>query len=30
MNEFQDTKNQETILDLIDNYIDVVDAVSAP
>jgi hypothetical protein len=29
MNEFQDTKNQETILDLIDNYIDVVDAVSA-
>lgn len=29
MNEFQDTKNRETILDLIDNYIDVVDAVSA-
>lgn len=29
MNEFQGTKNQETILDLIDNYIDVVDAVSA-
>ena len=29
MNEFQDTKNQEMILDLIDNYIDVVDAVSA-
>ena len=29
MNEFQDTKNQETILDLIDNYLDVVDAVSA-
>ena len=29
MNEFQDTKNQETILDLIDNYIDVVDAASA-
>lgn len=29
MNEFQSTKNQETILDLIDNYIDVVDAVSA-
>ena len=29
MNEFQDTKNQETILDLIYNYIDVVDAVSA-
>lgn len=29
MNEFQDTKNQETILNLIDNYIDVVDAVSA-
>ena len=29
MNEFQDTKNQKTILDLIDNYIDVVDAVSA-
>lgn len=29
MNEFQGTKNQEMILDLIDNYIDVVDAVSA-
>ena len=29
MNEFQDTKNREMILDLIDNYIDVVDAVSA-
>ena len=29
MNEFQDTKNREMILDLIDNYIDIVDAVSA-
>lgn len=30
MNEFQDTQNREKILDLIDDYIDVVDAVSRP
>lgn len=28
MNDFQDPANRETILDLIDDYIDVVDAVS--
>ena len=27
MNEFQDTENRESILDLIDNYVDIVDAV---
>lgn len=27
MNDFQDNKNRETILDLIDDYVDVVDAV---
>ncbi len=28
MNEFQDTKNREFILDLIDDYVDIVDAVN--
>ncbi len=27
MNEFEDPKNRETILDLIDDYVDIVDAV---
>lgn len=27
MNDFQDNKNRETILDLIDDYVDIVDAV---
>lgn len=29
MNDFQDVNNREAILDLIDNYIDIVDAVNS-
>ena len=29
MNDFQNTANREVILDLIDDYVDIVDAVTA-